>query len=159
MNHRWFKSVWVDVWQKPLSIIISLVMCEHRLSQLKVLELRENHVQTLPNSMMSLSQLHRLDLGTNDFQRMVSAQMLILYWHLTHEFTLCYEFGQFYDRLYWVTDLNYLVFCAICRRLLLLLPVFCVFIIPKDVWVILQQVIFLSDIISINTYLQFLEYL
>jgi len=62
----------------------SLWFCEFvsalcRLSQLKVLELRENHLKTLPNSLMSLSHLCRLDLGTNDFQQLVIVGVLVIH--------------------------------------------------------------------------------
>ena len=77
------KPVSVDVWcrcwlcRALLSVDSCHSLYKHRLSHLKVLELRENHLQTLPNSLMSLSQLSRLDLGTNDFQRLVIAQVFI----------------------------------------------------------------------------------
>jgi len=39
-----------------------------RMSQLEVLELRDNQLQTLPKSMRRLTLLSRLDLGGNLFQ-------------------------------------------------------------------------------------------
>lgn len=45
-----------------------------RLTKLKVLELRENAIQTLPKSMSRLHHLQRLDVGQNDLIDLVSAQ-------------------------------------------------------------------------------------
>ena len=38
-----------------------------RLSKLRILEVRENRLKTLPKSLSRLTELERLDLGTNDF--------------------------------------------------------------------------------------------
>ena len=38
-----------------------------RLSKLKILELRENRLKTLPKSLDNLKILERLDIGTNEF--------------------------------------------------------------------------------------------
>ncbi len=43
-----------------------------RLSKLKILEARENHLKTLPKSMSRLTCLERLDIGNNDFSELVS---------------------------------------------------------------------------------------
>lgn len=42
-----------------------------RLSGLKSLELRENHLRSLPPSFIKLRNLQRLDLGQNDFDEIV----------------------------------------------------------------------------------------
>ena len=42
-----------------------------RLTKLKVLEIRENNLKTLPRSMNKLEALQRLDIGKNDFHDMV----------------------------------------------------------------------------------------
>lgn len=39
----------------------------HRLTRLRIVELRENHLKTLPKSMGRLIELRRLDIGQNDF--------------------------------------------------------------------------------------------
>ncbi|NWW38384.1 LRRC7 protein, partial [Panurus biarmicus] len=41
-----------------------------RLVKLRILELRENHLKTLPKSMHKLTQLERLDLGNNEFSEL-----------------------------------------------------------------------------------------
>lgn len=38
----------------------------YRLTRLKILELRENHLKTLPKSLVRLTELHRLDIGQNE---------------------------------------------------------------------------------------------
>lgn len=43
-----------------------------RLSNLKVLEVRENRLKTLPKSLCRLTALERLDVGTNLFEIFVS---------------------------------------------------------------------------------------
>ena len=44
-----------------------------RLSKLKILESRENHLKTLPKSMSRLTCLERLDIGNNEFTELVRA--------------------------------------------------------------------------------------
>jgi len=44
----------------------------YRLSKLKILELRENHLKTLPKSFSRLTELERLDVGHNEFTELVS---------------------------------------------------------------------------------------
>jgi erbb2-interacting protein len=39
---------------------------------LKILELRENHLKTLPKSFSRLTELERLDVGHNEFTELVS---------------------------------------------------------------------------------------
>lgn len=39
----------------------------NRLARLQIVELRENHLKTLPKSMTRLVELKRLDIGQNDF--------------------------------------------------------------------------------------------
>ena len=43
-----------------------------RLSKLKILEVRENHLKTLPKSVARLTALERLDIGNNEFTELVS---------------------------------------------------------------------------------------
>lgn len=43
-----------------------------RLSKLKILEIRENRLKTLPKSLDNLVNLERLDIGTNEFDVFVS---------------------------------------------------------------------------------------
>ena len=42
------------------------------MSKLKILEVRENRLKTLPKSLSRLIELERLNLGTNDFDTFVS---------------------------------------------------------------------------------------
>lgn len=51
--------------------LIKLILI-YRLSNLKVLEVRENRLKTLPKSMCRLTELIRLDVGTNEFEIFVS---------------------------------------------------------------------------------------
>lgn len=44
-----------------------------RLSKLKILELRENHLKTLPQSLSRLTELERLDIGCNEFTELVGS--------------------------------------------------------------------------------------
>lgn len=44
----------------------------YRLLKLKVLEIRENHLKTLPKSFSMLTALERLDIGHNEFTELVS---------------------------------------------------------------------------------------
>lgn len=43
-----------------------------RLVTLKILEIRENHLKTLPKSFGRLTELERLDIGNNEFTELVS---------------------------------------------------------------------------------------
>ena len=47
-----------------------------RLNKLKILEVRENRLKTLPKSLSRLTELERLDLGTNDFEAFVIISFL-----------------------------------------------------------------------------------
>ena len=58
----------------------------YRLSKLKILELRENHLKTLPKSFSRLTELERLDVGHNEFTELVSdikrlTKYFSLSWH------------------------------------------------------------------------------
>ncbi len=51
-----------------------------RLSKLKILECRENHLKTLPKSLSRLTYLERLDIGNNDFTELASTcSHIVLY--------------------------------------------------------------------------------
>ncbi len=56
---------------------IFLVFLVHSLSNLQSVELRENLLRTLPESMSQLTKLERLDLGDNDIEILVSCHCLI----------------------------------------------------------------------------------
>lgn len=65
----------------------------YRLSKLRILELRENHLKTLPRSMARLSQLERLDIGNNEFSEMVSAllrNLVLVMWPL-YQILVCFS--------------------------------------------------------------------
>lgn len=60
-----------------------------RLSRLRILELRENQLNTLPKSIARLTALQRLDIGQNDFSELVGVlvyfpqhyyQFILLLW-------------------------------------------------------------------------------
>ncbi|KAJ7419642.1 leucine rich repeat containing 7 [Willisornis vidua] len=55
---------------KCLTIIEASVNPVSKLVKLRILELRENHLKTLPKSMHKLTQLERLDLGNNEFSEL-----------------------------------------------------------------------------------------
>jgi Leucine-rich repeat (LRR) protein len=44
-----------------------------RLVKLRILEIRENHLKTLPKSFGRLVELERLDIGNNEFTELVGA--------------------------------------------------------------------------------------
>jgi len=48
-----------------------------RLSKLRILELRENHLKTLPQSISRLSVLERLDVGCNEFTELVMPHLIL----------------------------------------------------------------------------------
>jgi hypothetical protein len=50
-----------------------------RLSKLKILELRENRLRTLPKSLDNLQFLERLDIGTNEFELFVCVLLSLKY--------------------------------------------------------------------------------
>lgn len=52
-------------------------MFSQRLSNLRVLEVRENRLKTLPKSMSRLTELERLDIGTNEFDTFVITNFYI----------------------------------------------------------------------------------
>ena len=52
-----------------------------RLVHLKILEIRENHLKTLPRSFGRLTTLERLDIGNNEFTELVSMIFLELCRH------------------------------------------------------------------------------
>ena len=58
-------------------------MCSScRLSKLKILEIRENHLKTLPKSFSRLVELEKLDIGHNEFTELVGRmdeKMLLFY--------------------------------------------------------------------------------
>ena len=49
-----------------------------RLSRLKILELRENHLKTLPKSFSRLTELEKLDIGHNEFTELVGFFHVVL---------------------------------------------------------------------------------
>jgi hypothetical protein len=62
--------------------LYSFIVCaffKNRLNQLRVLELRENRLQALPNSLSALMYLQRLDVGTNDFIQLVHSCQLLTF--------------------------------------------------------------------------------
>lgn len=58
--------------QSLIWLIKLILIYVYRLSNLKVLEVRENRLKTLPKSMCRLTELIRLDVGTNEFEIFVS---------------------------------------------------------------------------------------
>ena len=50
-----------------------------RLVKLKILEIRENHLKTLPKSFGRLAELERLDIGNNEFTDLVSIALFYLF--------------------------------------------------------------------------------
>lgn len=53
-------------------MFINIMSLFYRLLKLKVLEIRENHLKTLPKSFSMLTALERLDIGHNEFTELVS---------------------------------------------------------------------------------------
>ena len=54
-----------------LTLAVCVCVCV-RLVKLKILEIRENHLKTLPKSFGRLAELERLDIGNNEFTDLVS---------------------------------------------------------------------------------------
>lgn len=52
--------------------ILNVLFFFNRLCKLRILEVRENRLKTLPKSLSRLTELERLDLGTNDFDVFVN---------------------------------------------------------------------------------------
>jgi Leucine-rich repeat (LRR) protein len=65
------KQTYINVYRSIYDSIFSSVL---RLSNLKVLEVRENRLKTLPKSLCRLTALERLDVGTNLLEIFVSCR-------------------------------------------------------------------------------------
>ena len=63
------KQTYINIYRSIYDSIFSSIL---RLSNLKVLEVRENRLKTLPKSLCRLTALERLDVGTNLFEIFVS---------------------------------------------------------------------------------------